>query len=651
MPKIYINSLLILRMKSLLFVPILIFTLIFNHVKMNPCTICRKECGCTHFTCPQPDYKPKKDFRRGLANGRTTDPPLVDLEFIAFEESDCACTYIPIDNQCNPIGSSSITIGAGIDLHWWTADNMKSWGVRNSTIQKLKPLMGIKSSEVIEFCKQDNFRKCDVELTVEERVELNTKFLAVNSKQLQKNYNADKEKMRPKGLQFEKLRLGVRTALYSLCHQKGLGGCRSLPVWKNLVNEEWKNAISWFNNSHNEQRRKDEGILIEYAMKDGCSSSYGDLVYNLDASGSIGASNFEKAKEFLENLSKNISISEKEVQVAIVVFSSDVKRYLDLSGDKNRVLSTIKSIHYDAGSTCTGDSLREVYNILRNSARKDIPRDMVIVTDGESNCGEPIGPVMQLIRALGVNSYALGVGDQINEDELLLIAGKKDNIYYVDGYNALDRVLEAIKADVCYSSKPIKPNENVEVHGSKGEVRYFNSPVDVTAGATVVLKAKTSTFSHLNLLGISSATPLKVYYSTTVDNPNEDLKDGIAVQISDSELAFSIAGNVNTTEVYYTTDLLENFDFAIQVQPSSKKLKDCIPDCIKCDLNGQNCEECKPGTTLWNGICESQGLSIALLFCIVFLATAAFIGIGIAIAAFCVAKSNKRFKYQMVFMN
>ena len=102
-------------------------------------------------------------------------------------------------------------------------------------------------------------------------------------------------------------------------------------------------------------------LSICYSYLD-CPVAGIDLVFVLDASGSVGAPNFQRIREFLENIVLNLDIGPDDSQVGVIVFDSSaaVEISLNTHSDMNALLLAIAALPYTGGGTITATALNLV---------------------------------------------------------------------------------------------------------------------------------------------------------------------------------------------------------------------------------------------------------------------------------------------------
>ncbi|XP_051576791.1 sushi, von Willebrand factor type A, EGF and pentraxin domain-containing protein 1 isoform X5 [Myxocyprinus asiaticus] len=141
-----------------------------------------------------------------------------------------------------------------------------------------------------------------------------------------------------------------------------------------------------------------------------------DLVFLVDESSSVGASNFGNELRFVRKLLSDFPVSPEATRVALVTFSSKnhvVTRvdYVSMPKAHQHKCSLfskeIPSITYRGGGTYTRGAFQRAAQILRHS-RENATKVIFLITDGYSNGGDP-RPVAAALRQRGVEIFTLGI--------------------------------------------------------------------------------------------------------------------------------------------------------------------------------------------------------------------------------------------------
>lgn len=173
-----------------------------------------------------------------------------------------------------------------------------------------------------------------------------------------------------------------------------------------------------------------------------------DFVLAIDASTSMLADDFnitrlEAAKEAAMLF---VDSAVKQSDIAVVSFASAVFVDKNLVSDKTEVKNTISLLDIkESGGTNIGDTLITSANLLAN---KELEKDkksrvIILLTDGQSNIGTPIGIALDYVKAREIIVYTIGVGTEeggklfgldiiskLDEDTLKKIASQTNGRYF-----------------------------------------------------------------------------------------------------------------------------------------------------------------------------------------------------------------------------
>ena len=182
-----------------------------------------------------------------------------------------------------------------------------------------------------------------------------------------------------------------------------------------------------------------------------------DLFIVLDSSSSITEGPYNIAKKFVADLVSGFTIGENNVRVGVVVYGSSARMefYLNDSFDKTVVLNKIRNIPYLNSATATGDAIKRMVNTGFTEARGArspdlaIPRVGIVMTDGKSNTGIDVHTAAQAARNKSIEMFAFGIGNEINDEELLEIAGSRERKFKIDSFANIDDARALIAQKSC----------------------------------------------------------------------------------------------------------------------------------------------------------------------------------------------------------
>ena len=179
-----------------------------------------------------------------------------------------------------------------------------------------------------------------------------------------------------------------------------------------------------------------------------------DIIFVLDASGSIGPSNFARVKGTVEDITSALTIGPDKTRVAVMVFSTPANLIFNLNSytEKDSLIEAIRNIEYTDGGTNTALALA----VLRESAFSEIlgvrhenesTRVAVVITDGHSNDADATRREAELLRTSAkFRIYAIGIGGGIGVGELISIAGNNNTVIQVQDFRIEE--LEGLEREI-----------------------------------------------------------------------------------------------------------------------------------------------------------------------------------------------------------
>ncbi|KAI1286323.1 Collagen alpha-4(VI) chain [Halotydeus destructor] len=237
-----------------------------------------------------------------------------------------------------------------------------------------------------------------------------------------------------------------------------------------------------------------------------------DIVLVLDASGSIGASNFVLAKKFVADLTDNINLDTS--RVALLVYDSSVYTIFGLANklQRHHLRQSVLDVPYYNGGTSTDLALAAALNMFATTeTRAGTVKIVSVFTDGQSN--NPVDDAAERVRRSDVKAFGVGIGEgsSINDTELFILAGNEtDRVFRLDNYQVLLESIKYLTKAVCDVQEPL-PFDNVDIDVvSKGEKRYMKLKIR----EDVVIEAK-------NLTGRT-----RTFWSRTNPKPTSAVHDG-----------------------------------------------------------------------------------------------------------------------------
>ncbi|XP_056111849.1 collagen alpha-1(XII) chain isoform X1 [Rhinichthys klamathensis goyatoka] len=178
-----------------------------------------------------------------------------------------------------------------------------------------------------------------------------------------------------------------------------------------------------------------------------------DIVLLVDGSYSIGLANFAKVRAFLEVLVNSFDIGPNKVQISLVQYSRDPQTEFALNKhhDIAAVVKAVRTFPYRGGSTNTGKAMtyvREKIFISGRGARDNVPRVMVLITDGKSS--DSFKDPANKLKDTDVEIFAVGVKDAVRSElEAIANAPADNHVFEVEDFDAFERISKELTTSIC----------------------------------------------------------------------------------------------------------------------------------------------------------------------------------------------------------
>ncbi|KAL3865536.1 hypothetical protein ACJMK2_042912 [Sinanodonta woodiana] len=181
-----------------------------------------------------------------------------------------------------------------------------------------------------------------------------------------------------------------------------------------------------------------------------CVAKIADVVFVIDSSGSIGAENFLKLKEFMKNIVRTFDIDSRYTRVAVIKYNDypNIEFKLNNHTNLNDLLAAIDGINYTIGGTNTADAIQLMRSEGFDRERPAAPDIGIVITDGLSKYPTLTKAQADLAKNEGITLFAIGIGNETQQEELKNIASG-DRVYQVEGFDALETINLAVAHTTC----------------------------------------------------------------------------------------------------------------------------------------------------------------------------------------------------------
>jgi len=180
-------------------------------------------------------------------------------------------------------------------------------------------------------------------------------------------------------------------------------------------------------------------------------SSRADVVFLVDGSTSVGATNFDISKGLIRDIIGKLNQAVKLLKIAIIQYSSRSRIEIKLRQFRNmaKVFRAVKRIKYRKGGTYTHLGLRDAKNVLSSSTAKN--KVLFVLTDGRSKSRRRTINAAMKLKQKGVRIIVAAVGKKLDQRELRSMASRpvKQNLVHARSFKRLRKMTRQLRKAVC----------------------------------------------------------------------------------------------------------------------------------------------------------------------------------------------------------
>lgn len=303
-------------------------------------------------------------------------------------------------------------------------------------------------------------------------------------------------------------------------------------------------------------------------MQESQSNDLIDAIIIVDDSESISDRDFQTSMVAASYLVDAYSTA-SSVKFSVIKFSTRIEKLI-VNTEHPRIVKNLLQDYIIAakprekGYTHTREALFAAVDIFNQHSRHTSNKVVFLITDGKSNYGDPTEPSYYLKFAHNAIVFAIGIGNQINENELQYVAS-------VGHYFKMENFDELLQSVRKFAEKSINSQREVVfktfittplVIGQDIPLRITISnisPIDISEGSYLRISASTDylTVSTVNIDkpipahgSIEVTTKLPASGSADVKNLPEYIE--IEMRDSDKNTVFTKTGKIALATDYFT---------------------------------------------------------------------------------------------------
>ncbi|XP_048579525.1 collagen alpha-3(VI) chain isoform X4 [Nematostella vectensis] len=216
---------------------------------------------------------------------------------------------------------------------------------------------------------------------------------------------------------------------------------QSYPLLLGMVNQIWRKIVF-------------SCILVGISSVS-CNKTL-DMGILMDASGSLGPNQFNKERQFIKSIIRELLSTSPQSRVGIIPFSDSASVAISFQEFKTLSASeldtSISNLPYAGGRTRIDLALGVASSSLFGDRRPGVPQILILITDGVQSKDPgyiPVSQAMHPIREAGISSLAVGIGKSIDFAELNQIAADANHVFIVGAFDELQGIVQGLVTRSC----------------------------------------------------------------------------------------------------------------------------------------------------------------------------------------------------------
>jgi len=278
---------------------------------------------------------------------------------------------------------------------------------------------------------------------------------------------------------------------------------------------------------------------------------------------------FDMEKNAIAEMIGRLNVKLDQVHVGLLLYSQRVKLYNSLKNGqqrtKNVLIEKIQDLPFVSYPLSPlYDGLEKSRDELFNQNRSYIVSKVaVLFNDAQSN---PVNTGLEslansLKNDLNVDIVVVGIGNDVNSNELKKIASDPSYVIKAASYEDLFNNLDIITQTACTTNARVNLEKEEYIKISKNEVRYYKTN----------LKEVTSMFIQIEL--IETKGKVNLFYSFDEKNPlSEDAQTALSKRAVFDDASKSITNyylipNMGMDEIFFTLQSLDDSEVLLKIYP------------------------------------------------------------------------------------
>ncbi|KAL3856174.1 hypothetical protein ACJMK2_010957, partial [Sinanodonta woodiana] len=202
-----------------------------------------------------------------------------------------------------------------------------------------------------------------------------------------------------------------------------------------------------------------------------CSSEV-DVVFALDGSDNVSASEFIQQQAFITSQTVLYDISPSKIQMGAFAYGEGTSNISGFSPfrDGKELISFVSSLTPPKGASSLILALNLTWDILSSEGRHSAKKIGFIFTSGPMSNTTSTANFVQFMKNSNITVVLVGVGPEFNETDMETVAGNRSHVLKADTFDSLFSIAHSVRSLICIES-PSTPEEAYSEQAQKRNSR------------------------------------------------------------------------------------------------------------------------------------------------------------------------------------
>lgn len=192
-------------------------------------------------------------------------------------------------------------------------------------------------------------------------------------------------------------------------------------------------------------------VYLPVVLGEECNPTrvWADVALVIDTSSSMTGTKLADAKDAALGFVGLLDLAPDRDRVAVVRFDADAELSLKLSADRAAVEHAVRELETRRGTRIDRGLREALAELRRPRSNPDNTPVVILLTDGR-HTGRPGADLAAAteIRRAGIRPYAIGLGDDVDEEALIAVAGETGRYFYAPDSRQLASIYREVAREI-----------------------------------------------------------------------------------------------------------------------------------------------------------------------------------------------------------